>query len=443
MAKFWFEKGVSLVRKKIISCLAIVFISLSAILMGMTSSPDMVHACSKGEVTTPEYDYSVASNVFYGTVTKVETVYYDGKPFRLATFVTEMNLKGRYVTTVLTDTESDRCGFTFELNHNYLVYVNNRLGYPAASKFDIFEGDEAAERLKPLKDMNMVPSPEPGEHRIMLYPGSDVTVTLNGKTIPVKSAPLYYKNILYVPMIFFRDTLGYVTVWNAESNRHEILLRSEWAGIAAKGAPSQSEFIGNLPELSIGTSPFEANVTYTDVQAKVDGNFFAPENWPINYKGVVYVPLRETAERLGIQVNWDSSSHTVLLKDTRPIDPLDYPVLIMKLSSNKDGEADLIVDHINNDQALYRVDRKLQYGENPEQLTAPFTALIKETDGIRERRIRLFLRAGERENELVMTEDLMNALLKDPTLRASANLTLNRDFYRWPDYGIIGISNIQ
>jgi hypothetical protein len=170
---------------------------------------------------------------------------------------------------------------------------------------------------------------------------------------------------------------------------------------------------------------------------------YAPENLPFTYDGVVFVPLRETAEKLGIQVNWDSSSYTAQLKDTRPIYSSDHPVLIMKLSSNKDGEADLIVDRIENDQASYRLDRTLQYGEKPEQLTAPFLDLVKGTDGVYERKIRLFLKAGERENELMVTEDLMNALLTNPAVRTSASMTLDRDFFLWPDDNVINTPHIH
>ncbi|OXM82852.1 stalk domain-containing protein [Paenibacillus rigui] len=418
--------------------------TLSAVPAGVASVPQQAYACSKGEITTPEYDYSTASHVFYGMVNKVENVYFNGQMYRMATFVVDAKLKGEYVRTVLTRPDSDQCGMAFEAGRSYLVYANNRLGPPSASVFDVFSGDEAARRLEQAQSLiASVPVPEPGEQRVTLYPGTDATITLDGQQAPVKPGSLFYKNILYVPLTFFRDTLGYVTVWNAEANRYDILLRSEWAGIAAQGDQAQSAFKADSKGIPAGTEPFEATVTYSNVQARVDGGKYAPEHLPFTYDGVVFVPLRETAEKLGIQVTWDPGSYTAMLKDIRPIHPMDHPVLVMKLSSDTDGVPDLIVDRIENDQATYRVDRKLQYGEKPEQLSAPFLDLVKETDGARERRIRLFLKSGDRENELVMTEDLMHSLLTNPLVRTSASLTLGRDFFYWPDDYVIGTPNIH
>ncbi|WP_028549723.1 stalk domain-containing protein [Paenibacillus sp. UNC451MF] len=430
-------------KKGIITCVAAAMVTLAAIPAAVTSSPQKVFACSKGEVTSAETDYSVASNVLYGSVTNVENVFYDGKPYRMATFATFSNLKGGYVNTVLTAPDSDQCGVTFELGHTYLVYANNRLGRAAASAFDVFEGQEAENRVNELKDMAMVRYPDPGPQQITLYPGSDVTVTLDGKTIPVTPGALFYNNTLYTPMTFFRDILGYVTVWNADSNRYEILLRSEWAGIAAQGDPSQSEFKDASASIPIGTDPFEATVTYSDVQARVDGRVYPPETHPFNYGGVVYVPLRDTAEKLGLLVNWDPQTYTASIRDTRPLDRDEHPALVMKLSSNKEGVSDLIVDRIENDQALYRVDRVLQYGETPEQLKASFTDLIQENDGVSDRRIRLFLEKGDREYELVMTDELMKSLITNPLVRNSISLTLGREYYTWPDNGVIRQSNVH
>lgn len=430
-------------KKGIITCLAAAMVTLAAIPAAVTSSPQKVFACSKGEVTSAETDYSLASNVFYGSVNNVENVYYDGKPYRMATIATFSNLKGSYVRNVLTAPDSDQCGVTFELGHTYLVYANNRLGRPAAGVFDVFEGREAVDRVNELKEMEMVRYPDPGPQQVTLYPGTDVTVTLDGRTIPVTPGVLFYKNTLYTPMTFFRDTLGYVTVWNSESSRYEILLRSEWAGIAAQGDPSQSEFKDAAVSIPLGTNPFEATVTYSDVQAKVDGRVYAPEMHPFNYGGVVYVPLRDTAEKLGLLVGWDADTYTASIRDTRPLDRDEHPSLIMKLSSNKDGVSDLIVDRIENDQALYRVDRQLQYGETPEQLKAPFTDLIQENGGVPDRRIRLFLEKGDREYELVMTDELMKSLKTNPLVRTSISLTLGREYYSWPESGVIRQSNIH
>ncbi|WP_179136167.1 stalk domain-containing protein [Paenibacillus sp. 32352] len=430
-------------KKGIITCVAAAMVTLAAIPAGVTTSPQKVFACSKGEVTSAETDYSLASNVLYGSVTNVENVFYDGKPYRMATFTTFSNLKGSFVRTILTAPDSDQCGVTFELGHTYLVYADNRLGRPAAGVFDVFEGQEAENRVNQLQERGMVRYPDPGPQQITLYPGSNVTVTLDGRTIPVTPGTLFYNNSLYAPMTFFRDTLGYVTVWNSESNRYEILLRSEWAGIAAKGDPSQSEFKDTAIGIPLGTEPFVAAVTYSDVLARVDGRVYAPELHPFNYGGVVYVPLRDTAEKLGLLVNWDPQTYTANIRDTRPLDRDEHPSLIMKLSSNKDGVSDLIVDRIENDQALYRVDRVLQYGETAEQLQAPFLDLIKENDGVADRRIRLFQQKGDREYELVMTEELMNSLKTNPLVRKSISLTLDREFYTWPENGVIRQSNVH
>ncbi|MFD0679365.1 MULTISPECIES: stalk domain-containing protein [unclassified Paenibacillus] len=430
-------------KKTIFTCIAAAVLTLTFVPAGITSSPQKAYACSKGEYTTPEYDYSVASNVFSGAPIKVDNVYLDGKLYRMGTFVTDTIYKGSGVRTLLTPLDSDQCGATFELGHNYLVYANNSLDYPSANVFNIFEGDEAKERIEQLKNLDQVPVPTPGVHIETLYPGHNITLTLDGHTIPVTPAPVFFKNSLYVPMTFFRDVLGYVTIWNSESGRYEIMLKSDWAGIFAKGDSTKSEFTGSASGIPEGTAPFEAGVTYSDVRVKVDGKLYAPEHLPFTYDGVVYVALRSTAEKLGLQVSWLPETYTAQLRDIRPIDEVQHPILVMKLSSNNAGEADLIIDKINNDQALYRIDRPLGFGEKAEQLTAPFTELIKETNSEEYRKIRLFLHTNEREKEMMVTEALRDALLRDPDMRARASLVLSNDHYMWPTSDVFGLANIR
>jgi|GEM_PF-3908313 len=428
-------------KKKMLGCLTAAILVMGAVPAGLPSSPQKAYACSKGEVTTPEYDYSAANQVFYGMVNTVEDVYFGGELFRMATFVVDTNLKGRYTRTVLTPVDSDRCGVEFVPGTSYLVFADNRAGYPAAGAFSVFTGDEALRRLAIVKELEAaMPLPESGEHRVTLYPGSKVTVTLDGRTIPVTPGSLIYKDMLYVPATFFRDTLGYVTVWNEEAKRYDILLRSEWAGIAAQGDQAQAAFRTGSRGIPPGNEPFEAGVTYSDVQAKVDGKRYSPEHMPFVYDGVVFVPLRDTAEKLGVQVGWDAASNTAALKDTRPIDRSDHPVLELKLTSSAAGVPDLIVDRIENDQAFYRVDRPLQYGETAEQLSAPFLDLVNSAGG---RSIRLFLKTGERENELAVSKGLADALLTDPVVRVSLSLTLGRDFFAWPEDYVIRRANIH
>ncbi|TBL80332.1 stalk domain-containing protein [Paenibacillus thalictri] len=432
-------------KKTMITCLTAAMIGLAAIPAGFTAVPQKTYAsglCTK-EATTPEYDYMVASNVFYGTVTKVDDVYFDGKPYRMATFVSDKSFKGDFVHTVLTAPDSTQCGVTFEMGHNYLVYANNRLGHPAVSEFDVLQGDEIKERIAWLENMNMVPTPPAGEQYITLYPGTDVSVALNGSILPVSPAPVYFENSLYVPTTLFRDVLGYVTVWNSETGRYDILLKSDWAGIAAKGDPAQSQFNGSSIGVPASSEPFTAPVTYSDVTVKVDGRIYAPENQPFKYDGVVYVPLRDTAEKLGLKVNWIKDMKLAQMKDIRPIDPLERPVLTMKLSSNTGGH-DLIVDRVNDGQVVYHEDRILNYGSTPPaQQTASFSELIKETDGGQNYRVRLFLQHDERENELIITDKLMKSLLTDPAVRTKMNFVLGHDFFNWPTYGVFSTANVD
>jgi len=430
-------------KQQIATVLAAACLTLAAVPAGLSSYPQKAYACSKGEDTSAEYDFAAASNVFYGMVTKVENVYYKGNLYKMATFVNDTHLKGNYVRVVLTATDSDQCEARFEEGRNYLVYAQNGPGRAYASVFNVFEGEEALSRANALKDRDMTPTPEPGVHAITLYSGADTAIMLNGNKQPASPAPLYYNSTLYVPMTFFRDILGYVTIWNSDENRYEILLRSEWAGIAAKGDPAQSEFKDLPAGIPVGSDPFEAYVTYSDVQAKVDGKWYAPEKSPFNYGGVVYVPLRDTAEKLGIQVNWDPASHTAYLNDIRSLDRQEHPMLILKLMSVREGEPDIIVDRIENDKATYRIDRKLEYGEQPQQFEASFADLVKDADGNDIRQIRLLLQKEERQYELIVKESFRSALLTDPAARALLNLTLGRDFYSWPDDGVIGLANLR
>lgn len=430
-------------KKGMTALLAAACLTLASIPVGLTAGSEKAFACSKGETTTPEYDYSVSSHVLYGMVSKLEKVYYKGQLYKMATLINDSQLKGSFTRTVLTAADSDQCGASLVVGRDYLFYADNRLGRPAVSVFDVFEGEVAAGRVAALKNMDRVPEPEPGVHTVTLYPGSNVKLTLDGSTVPVTATPLFFKDSLYVPMTFFRDILGYVTVWNSDPNRFEILLRSEWAGIAAQGNPSQSEFKDSVSGIPVGSEPFEANVSYSNVQVKVDGKLYAPEGQPFSYRDVVYVPLRDTSEKLGIQVNWDPATYTAQLKDGRPIDPLEHPALIMKLSSSREGEHDIIIDRFENDKAVYHYDEEVPYGQTMTQWTAELSDVLKQTGGIGDRSIRLFLSKGEREYELIITEGLRNALLSDPAVRKSISYTLGKDLYNWPEDGVIGMLHIR
>ncbi|WP_248925109.1 stalk domain-containing protein [Paenibacillus hamazuiensis] len=425
-----------MMMKKMISCLAAATLVITAVPALAVTNPVKAYACSKSESTTPEYDYEVAKDVFTGTVLKVENVYFDGKPYRMATFVPGSSFKGGKFPAVITAPDGDRCGMTFEQGHTYLMYSDDRQGYPYVSISDVYEGDEAAARVDALKNKGDAPLPDPVVYPITLYPGHEVKMMLNNKPYPVSPAPVFYQNSLYVPITFFRDTLGYVTVWNTETQRYEITLKSDWAGIAAKGDEAQSQFNGYSQGIPDGTDAFTANVTYSNVQVKVNGRKYAPELQPFTYDGVVYVPLRDTAEKLGIQVKWDAATYTASMKDTRPIEQTERPVLVMKLSSNTEGEADIIVDRMDSDQVQFHYDKQLEYGQQHEQMTASFDELVKD------RRLRLFLKAGDRENELVITGELMNKLLTDPYFRQRTAGSIGHDTFIWPDHRIIGVSNV-
>jgi hypothetical protein len=428
-------EGVSLMRKKMTASIIAAVLAVTAAVTGIGASPERAYACSQESYTTPEFDYQQASNVFYGMVMDVESVYYQGKPYRMATFVAKQNLKGEYVRYVLTSPDTLSCGVTFELGHDYLVYANNRLGPAVVNEYDVVEGDEAVQRLESLQDLGSVPIPDPGVHQITLISGMDVMVNLDGKQVPMYPAPVFRDNSIYVPITFFRDSLGYVTIWNTEAERYEILLENEWAGLAAKGDPAQSEFNAGWSAVPDTKEPFEASVTFSDVVAKVEGMPFSQEIRPFNLDGVVYVPLRQASERLGLTVKWYPEINSVFLKDTRTIDRYESPLLMMRLSSNTGGD-DLLVEKLSEGQATYRVDGEKQTGEQP-QLTAPIADLLQD------RSIRLVLRKGARENELIISQALMDGLLKDPDMIPRLGLVIGTDSYLWPDIGIARQSTIR
>jgi hypothetical protein len=408
--------------------------------------PQPASACSKGTPTTAEYDYKLAHAVYSGIVTKLETVYYHGYPYRNATFETVKDYKGEPNPThsVLTAMDSDQCGADFKVGSSYVVYshVNNK--FMGANVFGVFPLEPKSDRIKQLETL-LAQQPirhEVGMETIEAYVRSDLKLLYGRSLLTPESPPLVYEDSVYVPHTFFTNAFGLIAGWDAEartvsynaSRRTDI---QETSPIDAAAAVAY-ERSAQLP------MPTQLQVRFVDIRMRLFGN--PVSQWilePFLYRPSgeqnvrVYVPLRDTAERLGFKVIWQNPD-TVHLETPILINSASLPKLAMKLSVNNGKDADLLVDSLDNDTVIYRLFDYLNSSE-PEtsRREATFTDLIKMREGIQQHVVRLFYQVGNQELEFKLSEELIQRIEMDAYFRRKLGASLGQSLRSMPKDGVL------
>ncbi|MBL7574561.1 Copper amine oxidase N-terminal domain-containing protein [Peptoniphilus asaccharolyticus DSM 20463] len=116
----------------------------------------------------------------------------------------------------------------------------------------------------------------------------DITITLDGKEIKSDVAAYIEKDRTLVPIRFISENLGYGVKWNNETR---------------------------VVTISDSNKKIELKIDSKDIN--VDGKISKMDVAPVIKKDRTFVPLRFVAEYMGLNVDWDAKTYTVILKTTQ------------------------------------------------------------------------------------------------------------------------------
>ena len=142
----------------------------------------------------------------------------------------------------------------------------------------------------------------------------DVTVQYNGETqymADVNGNPVYpvsYNGTTYLPIRAVSNMLGVAVDWD-QSTQTVLLSDTDNPADYAKADPNAAK-------------PAAANITVRlspDVTVKYNGEVQTMKDatgtvvYPVSYQGTTYLPIRAVSNMLGVAVDWDQATKTVLL----------------------------------------------------------------------------------------------------------------------------------
>lgn len=151
---------------------------------------------------------------------------------------------------------------------------------------------------------------------IKAYLNYDITVTYNGEVQVLKDAagnrvyPISYEGTTYLPVRAVSNMLGVEVDWDGAT---QTVILSDPAGgrTATKTADSTESTASGQKEITASLS-YGITVTYNgNPQTLKDaaGNTV----YPISYEGTTYLPVRAVSNMLGVDVDWDGATQTVIL----------------------------------------------------------------------------------------------------------------------------------
>ncbi|MBO4897442.1 MAG: copper amine oxidase N-terminal domain-containing protein [Clostridia bacterium] len=116
----------------------------------------------------------------------------------------------------------------------------------------------------------------------------DIKITVNGKEIKPDTPPVIVSDRTLVPIRFIAEAFGYEVKWLNEYKAVKIV----------SGDTEISMFVGSnlILKTAKGEAPEEL---YSDVEAEI-------------YNDRTFVPLRAAAEALGVTIEWDNDTRTVV-----------------------------------------------------------------------------------------------------------------------------------
>ncbi len=144
---------------------------------------------------------------------------------------------------------------------------------------------------------------------------SDIKITFNGQSVTPKDAngnvvePFIIDGTTYLPVRAVANALGLDVQW--DSSAKTVILSS-----GSAEAMNAAFLISN----SIGSTI--STVNYSDIKITLNGQVITPMDAsgnvvePFIIDGTTYLPVRAVADALGLDVQWDSSSKTVILSSS-------------------------------------------------------------------------------------------------------------------------------
>ena len=142
----------------------------------------------------------------------------------------------------------------------------------------------------------------------------DITVSYNGETQALTDAagntvyPISYNGTTYLPVRAVSYVLGVAVDWDGAT---QTVLLSDGEAAAPKAVPASNAPSGSK-DITAQLDP-GITVKYNgEVQTMTDaaGNTV----YPVSYNGTTYLPVRAVSNMLGVVVDWDGETQTVLLR---------------------------------------------------------------------------------------------------------------------------------
>ena len=154
------------------------------------------------------------------------------------------------------------------------------------------------------------------QEEISAYLSYDITVMYNGEAQAMTDAagnavyPVSYNGTTYLPVRAVSNMLGVAVDWDGATQT--VILRDSADGrTTAKSGGAASDASGQ-EEIKAYLAP-GITVKYNgEVQTMTDaaGNTV----YPVSYNGTTYLPVRAVSNMLGVVVDWDGETQTVLLR---------------------------------------------------------------------------------------------------------------------------------
>ncbi len=142
----------------------------------------------------------------------------------------------------------------------------------------------------------------------------DVTVNYNGQVQSMADAkgnsvyPVNYKGTTYLPIRAVSNMLGIAVDWD-QATKTVLLSDTDNPADYAKADPNAAK--PAVANITVRLSP-DVTVKYNgEVQTMKDA--IGTVVYPVSYKGTTYLPIRAVSNMLGVAVDWDQASRTVLL----------------------------------------------------------------------------------------------------------------------------------